>query len=324
MRHPFVLLSAATIVASLALPVRAGDAPAAPTAATAATGTQVLSLALVGKHPRVQVRLEGAPRPLSFVVDTAAGASVIDAALAERLGLFDADARSHAVKGAGGAAGNGRVTRLLGLSSGRFGWHAQLLAMDLSHIAEADAPAIDGIVGNDLLARFDVRFDLPAGRLELAPAGTLSTADCLPNALPQRAPSLQRFAFAQVRAGDGQRAVEAVAVIDSGAAQTILNPPAARALGVVEGDARLRVRAQGTRGLGSTTTETWLYTLPSLRVGGAELAPLEVRLSALPVFAVLGLEQRPAMILGVDALLTRPWTVAAGGARVCPGPVATS
>ena len=307
-----VLLSACLLSLTL-------GAPCAATASPSISEGQAHRIAMrfVGKHPRVEVQIEGATRPLSFVVDTAAGASVVDLALAERFGLLEASARDMTIQGAGGSAAATRVTALQALSAGDFAWKAQLLAMDLSQIAEGDAPPIDGILGNDLMARFDLRFDLPAGELLLAPPGSLARADCLDNALPQRAAGLQRFAFVPTQLRDSAQAVAAIAVVDTGAAPTVRNLPAARALGVTEDDARLRRRDAGTRGIADQVVETWLYTLPQLSIDDWSLPSTEVRISALPVFSVLGLAERPAVILGIDALRHGRVDVLANAAGVC-------
>ncbi|MDC7808352.1 aspartyl protease family protein [Luteimonas sp BLCC-B24] len=307
--------------ASLCLLLLALAAPcfAAP---AAAPETHHIAMHLVGKHPRIEVRIDGIDRPLSVVVDTAAGGSVIDAALAGRLGLLDGGRAPMQVQGAGGSTSAPGATRLLDLAAGGFRWKAQLLAIDLSAIAEADAPAIDGILGNDLLSRFDVRFDLPAGRLSLTPAGSLPRSACLDNAFPGRQPGLQRFTFAEAGLEDGAQRTQAIAVLDTGAAQTVLNRPAARALGIADDDARLRRRETGTRGLSDHTVDTWLYTLPGLRLGDQTLAAGEVRISALPVFATLGLTETPALILGVDALRDRRVDVLANAEGTCLGPPA--
>ncbi|KLI99268.1 aspartyl protease family protein [Luteimonas sp. FCS-9] len=313
-----IVLSACLLSLILGAPCAAAASPPTPDGET-----HRIDMRLVGKHPRVEVRIEGVERPLSFVVDTAAGASVVDVALAERFGLLEAASREMTIQGASGSAAATQVTALRALSAGDFAWQAQLLAMDLSQIAEDDAPPIEGILGNDLMARFDLRFDLPAGALVLAPAGSLPRGACLDNALPQRAAGLQRFAFVPAQLRDGAHEVQATAVVDTGAAQTLLNLPAARALGVAEDDARLRRRDAGTRGIAEQVVETWLYTLPRLAIGDWQLAATEVRISALPVFSVLGLADQPAVILGIDALRHRRVDVLANAAGVCVGPAAT-
>ncbi|MCD9006937.1 aspartyl protease family protein [Luteimonas sp. XNQY3] len=307
-----IALSVCLLSLALAVPLAAAPAPKPSNGEV-----HRIEMRLVGKHPRVQVHIEGVDRALSFVVDTAASATVVDAAVAERIGLLDAGAREVQVQGAGGSAGAARITMLRDLAAGSFRWKAQMLAMDLSKIAEDGAPPIDGILGNDLMSRFDLRFDLPAGELLLAPAGSLPRAGCLDNALPQRAPAMQGFAFVPAQMHDGAHRVDAMAVVDTGAAQTVLNVVAARALGVVDDDARLRRRDAGTRGLSEHVTDTWLYTLPALNIGAWRLPASEVRISALPVFSGLGLGEQPALILGVDALRHSRVDVLANAAAVC-------
>jgi len=42
-----------------------------------------------------------------------------------------------------------------------------------------------------------------------------------------------------------------------------------------------------------------------------------VRISALPVFKAIGLEDQPALILGADAMLDSQVDISAGAARIC-------
>ncbi|MDR6990362.1 pepsin/retropepsin-like aspartic protease family protein [Luteimonas sp. 3794] len=298
----------------LGLPAAVASTPSPDTQHAA---PHLIAMQMVGKHPRVQVRIDGVDRPLSFVVDTAASVSVLDSTLADALDLLQAAPRQMQVQGAGGSAAPMGVTHTLDLAADGFRWKAQLLAMDLSAIAVDGAPAIEGILGNDLMARFDVGFDLPAERLTLASPGTVPRLGCLDNALPQRNPALQRFAFAPAQLEDGAHQVPAIAVVDTGAAQTVLNPSAARALGVYDDPARLRPREGGTRGISEQVTDTWLYALPSLQIDAMQMAPAEVRVSDLPVFATLGLGEQPALILGIDALRHRRMDVLANGAGIC-------
>ena len=279
-------------------------------------GTHAIAMTLVGKHPRISVRVEGIDRPLSFVVDTAAGGGVMDAALAERAGLLAEPGNAVSVTGASSTVSANRFTRPLKLAAGGFAWQATMLAMDMSHFSRDGDTPIDGILGNDVLARFDLRFDLQVGQLTLAPPASASEA-CLANAVAGRQGPLRNFAFVPVRIAVGDGAVDITAVVDTGASQTILNPAAARALGLVEGDPRLRLRGEGTRGLTNREVKTWLYDLPGFSAGTWSAGALEVRVADLPVFASLGQAERPAMILGADALRTARLEISAGAERIC-------
>lgn len=314
-------VSAAAVVAASVAAQNARDPHeqhAARTRVAAQGVTHAMAMTLVGRHPRIAVQVEGIDRPLSFVVDTAAGGGVMDAALAERAGLLDAPGGAVSVTGASSTVSANRFTRPLAFTAGSFTWQAPMLAMDMSHIARDGDPAIDGILGNDVLSRFDLRFDVPAGQLTLAPPGSsTSTAGCLANAVTERAGPLRHFAFVPARIATTDGVVDVTAVVDTGASQTILNPAAARALGLVEGDPRLRVRKDGTRGLTNVEVKTWLYDLPGFSIGDWTAGALEVRVTDLPVFASLGQKERPAMILGVDALRSARLEIAAGAERIC-------
>lgn len=293
---------------------------AAPAPTQTQTQTHQIPLTLQGKHPRVQVQIAGIARPLSFVVDTAAGATVLDLSVAEAAQVIDRAQHDNVIHGAGGSSAAPQRTRSLDLQTGSLALKASLMVTDLSALGGKAGTGINGILGNEILGRFDTRFDLPAGQLTLSPPGTLDTRGCIANALPDRPAMLQRFGIVQAQLqGDTGAPAEALAIIDTGAAQSVLNTAAVRALGLAEGDARLRPRATGTRGLGAASVPTWLYTLPSLRIGTWSHGAGEVRVSDLPVFKVMQLHTRPAVILGIDLLRDTPVQIPAGARLVCLG-----
>lgn len=51
--------------------------------------------------------------------------------------------------------------------------------------------------------------------------------------------------------------------------------------------------------------------------GNWQHPPMEVRISELPVFRAIGLEARPALILGADAMRDGQVDIGAGAARIC-------
>ncbi|MHC9085747.1 aspartyl protease family protein [Luteimonas sp. RIT-PG2_3] len=271
-----------------------------------------------GGHPTVAVQVNNSVEPLHFVIDSAAGATVIDETTARRIGLEDPTAEGVAVEGATDRSALLRRSREAHWRVGSLSFHAAAMQTDLSRLGRASPRRIDGILGNDITHAYDVTFDIVGQRVTLQPPGTLKLdSACAANALPHRDASMAHFGFVVMQLGTQK--IDAVAVIDTGAAQTILNGAAANALGLsTDGsDQRLRVRETGTRGLGERAIETWLYTLPSLAMGPWAHAPLEVRISELPVFASLGLKERPALILGADAMLDARVQISAGAAHIC-------
>ncbi|HDS1137154.1 TPA: aspartyl protease family protein [Stenotrophomonas maltophilia] len=295
-------------------------------ALSATPPSHVLPMWMQGGHPAVAVSLDGRAEPLRFVVDSAASTTVVDDRVARRYGLEDADATVSTVQGASAKSAQLRRTRTTSWQLG--GWKMKVsgIQADLSSLPKDDDPAIDGLIGNDLTGRWDTRWDFGRGELALWKPGQLSVdgAGCQANALPDRRKGLEHFGFITVKLGDA--GLEAIAVVDTGAAQTVLNAEAARALGLrIDGsDERLRVREKGTQGLGGKPQATWLYTLPGMTGSGWQHPAMEVRISELPVFKAIGLEQRPALILGADAMRGSQVDISAGAARIClRQPVAT-
>lgn len=286
--------------------------------AHAAPATHVLPLWMQGGHPTIAVQLGDSVEPLHFVVDSAAGATVMDQATARRLGMEDPDAVGVAVEGATDSSALLRRTRSTRWQMGSLSFEAATMHTDLSRLGSEDGRRIDGIVGNDITDAFDTTYDIAGQQLLLQPPGTLKQGSaCAPNALPDRDASMRRFGFIRMQLGSA--GIEAIAVVDTGAAQTVLNGAAATALNLrIDGsDARVRVRAKGTRGLGEQVMPTWLTTLPALGMGSWRHPPLEVRISELPVFASLGLKDGPALILGADAIADTRLQIGSGAGWIC-------
>ncbi|CAH0066413.1 MULTISPECIES: aspartyl protease family protein [Stenotrophomonas] len=293
-------------------------AAAFPTLA-ADTPEHVLPMWMQGGHPTVALSLDGQAEPLRFVVDSAAGATLIDGRVARRYGLVDGKADVSTAQGASASGAQLRRTRTTTWQLGSWQLRASALQADLGSLSGGDDPAIDGLVGNDLTARWDTRWDFARGELSLSRTGTLRFDDdsCQANALQDRTEGLRDFGFITLTL-DGTN-VAAVAVVDTGAAQTVLNNAAAHALGLrTDGsDPRLRKRSKGTEGLGGKPHPTWLYTLPGMRSTAWQHPAMEVRISELPVFKAIGLDTRPALILGADAMRGGQVDISTGAARIC-------
>lgn len=310
------LMAAACALAGAAAPALASS-PAAP---------WQLPVAMHEGYPMLDVQLAGAKQPLRMVLDTAASHSVLDLALAQSLALVDDTAATAPVEGAAGRAAAMRQGRRTAMQLGAMRLETAPVLLDLAPLQTATR-RIDGILGQDLLLRHDLRLDLPAGRLELAPPGSqphwFAGRTCRDNPeRAERAPGTGGFFFVDlVLRGpqDGTAAATVRAVLDTGAAQTLINHGARRALGVADGDARLRERSGGTQGISAAAAATQLLSVGGLALGAWQVPPFELRVSDLPVFEVLGLAGRPAMILGIDVLQRVPLALAAGAKRMCLG-----
>jgi predicted aspartyl protease len=105
-----------------------------------------------------------------FLLDTGAGATVLDRAVAERLGL-EVHGTLEA-RGAGGSEAGGYV-RLASLGLPGVAIRDQMVAtLGLDALGEVLGVRIDGILGYDFLSRFTIRIDYPRARLGLFPPGT--------------------------------------------------------------------------------------------------------------------------------------------------------
>ncbi len=278
-----------------------------------------LPMTMQASHPTVMGTLEGGDEPLQLVVDSAASATLLDSDVVRRFQLQDPNARHHDAQGASAGALALRSTRSVAMALGSLQLQVTALQADLASLSSAGSAPLHGIIGQDITARFDTRWDFAHGRLMLWPAQTLATTApyCQGNALPDRAGVLKGFGFVNLRLGS--EGVEAIGVVDTGAAQTILNDAAAHALGLrTDGsDTRVRARSKGSEGLGGKPTPTWLYTLPALASAEWQHPAVEVRISELPVFRAIALDQQPAVILGADVMQGGQVDISAGAERIC-------
>ncbi len=216
----------------------------------------------------------------------------------------------------GGAALSGsaslRSLAVAGVSAGAL----EVVVTDMARFGKGEFH-YDGILGNDVLRRHAVTIDLPGGTMTLAdsdrPAGRWT--DCRANALGATRPEAQAgFAGAHMSLPGG---ATALAIIDSGAARTVLNWPAASAAGlskdrpgVTPGPA-----SGGFNGSGGTLYSN--ATISGLSLGGVSLSPFAGRIGDLAVFKSFDLEQRAGIILGIDVLKQRPFGIARGAAQFC-------
>lgn len=301
------------LVATLAA---AAVAPAG--ANTANTPAHTLPLRMQNGHPTTDVVLGNVATPLTFVVDSGAGASIVDTRVAREWDIAIPGAEAAVALGATGSSTRLKPTRSTTWRVGTLRFERPAVQSDLSAVWAGQPLA--GILGNDVTAQWDTRWDFASDRLQLWTPGQLPASrqgSCQANASPQRADALQQFAFMRMRLGDA--AVDAMAIVDTGASQTILNPAAAEALGLrLDGtDPRVRARSLGTRGVDGNTVPAWLHDLPALASGDWRHGPFEVRISDLPVFSVLGMAERPGLILGSDALRGSQLDIHAGAEQVC-------
>lgn len=254
---------------------------------------------------------------LWFVLDAAAGGSVISPATRDALGIRKQEGTTTVVTGAGGD----ETFQALELDSIQVGPYVQrsvgVNVIDLTRFQRPESGRrLDGILGNDFLRNFDVVLDLPRSTLRLYRRGAsgasalagLDTLSCVPNLAD--APG---WIAIDVRvAGTPVRAI-----VDTGAGRSIFNWVAARRAGLSPDHPSVTKAATATGGLGSATAATYLHRFERVETGGTRFRPSESRIADLPIFKTLGLGERPAAILGTNMIEDRAMTISYSARQLC-------
>lgn len=255
-------------------------------AAAGATLAEPLIITETG-HPVIHMTANG-DDGYAMVVDTAASTTALFPRMRERLGL-NAPNQTVTVQGASGGVEVG-MYQLRSLKSDTVSATA-LNAVGLATIKNLEA--MDGILGIDVLRSGRVEFDPCNNRMQMlsadwapdqtwrtvamSPISTLYTLEVTLNGAP------------------------VTAVLDTGARRTIVNRAAMRAAGVADNDPGL-VAGVPVRGASQASTQSEMLDFDSLLIGDLPRSAKGLTVSDLPVFAALGLTDKPAMILGFDRL----------------------
>lgn len=280
-----------------------------------------LPMSFEGGHPRIELALAQAGRALTFVVDTGAGASVVNLPLARKLDILQANAGHLDVSGASGDVAGMPLTRALPFRAGTLSWTGVMLAADLSRLSSQAQHPIDGIFGMDMLHWFDMDLDISGRQLTLRKDGGPLGPGCMPNVAPQDDSPSAALVFAPITLGNETASIQATALIDTGAAYTIINAAAAKALGLdlTGKDARLRDAGQ-TQGLSGAGVQAWFYEVPTIKIGAWTPSTHQVLISPMSAFGLPGLNQGPAVILGADLLQHARLRITRNAEAICISP----
>jgi predicted aspartyl protease len=158
----------------------------------------------------------------------------------------------------------------------------------------ADGVPLPGIIGLDVFGSALLDFDLPHSRVQLHPSGTLAHGLRGAEAVAAATTTGGLLTF-PVSLG----AVEAVAVLDTGARKTRINWRLGRLLGL---DAAELPPGDVIQGATNTAIVTSEATVGDVRFGGVRLESAPVLVADLPVFEIFGVADRPAIVFGLDWL----------------------
>lgn len=270
----------------LAFPLLVSAAPPSALPAPAPDQTHDLRMARdANERMTVAVRVRDSG-PYRFLVDTGAERTVISRELAERLGLPA-----------------GSRTRIQSVAGPSMVSTVDIAALDIAtrRLSVAGAPTLesahigaDGLLGVDSLAASRVMIDFKRGVMGVTPSKAPDFVAESGTIVVEARRRHGRLMFTRAVA-DG---ANAVVVVDTGSEITIGNPA-------------LRRRLLGKHELGQPVEiETVagekivgeLYTVGVLDLDGVLLKRMMIAFTVSPVFAQLDLADRPALLLGMNAL----------------------
>lgn len=289
----------------------AGPAPGASGDACALDRRAVLPVAVVQNVPLVGVHING--QPATLVLDTGANLTLLTETAARRLGLAREAGISVGTISAGGV-GVASAARISGLTVGEVQVPARLVGVVPIALPQWAGGPVDGLLGTDLLAAYDVELDLPNGTVTLYRA-----RPCLwavppwtgPYQLlePRASPPGVLFVPMQL---DG---VGLTALLDTGTSLTVVTPRVAWAAGVPEA---VLARAPVLRGItaGPNSLLTRAVRFHELRIGDEAWRGPGLLVGALPPTA-------GDALLGGDYLASRRvWLSFATGQVFVARPIA--
>lgn len=232
--------------------------------------------------------------PLPFIIDTGASKSIIYRGLTAMIGLQALPNQSKRILTATG------YKRVLVYPVTDFFVLGRTLEVSetvaLPDIIGSDAK---GLIGVDMLAGLTLYIDMEAGEADLS-------------AVP---PSGEEWITVQGRpVAYGSLALEVniggldiPVIVDTGASDTVINTAGSEAIGrSATGVSRETITASISRGKEMVFTA---LRVPSFKIGDFGRTNMRLVVSDLPVFAMLGARDVPAIILGMDLLGQQPFAI---------------
>ncbi|MBU1375964.1 MAG: aspartyl protease family protein [Alphaproteobacteria bacterium] len=266
-----------------------------------ATGTRLETAFDQAQRMTVPVRL-GDRGPFQFVVDTGANHTVISVETAQRCGLAgDGVAPVHGIVGT-------QPAPLVKAPMLRVG-QVRSTNLSLPTLPKA-ALGADGLLGIDVLRNRRIRLNFRANSFEIGPSGKGASVVQLGGGGGSRIPDPARGIVVPAQYRSGQlvifdadvAGVPVRAFLDSGAQITCGNEALRQVL--VRERPELAEGMQSTRLISATgqTSPAQLAPLSRLRLGGMALNNIRAAFAPLHIFSLWGLNDRPAMLVGIDVL----------------------
>ncbi|MFD1787974.1 aspartyl protease family protein [Sphingomonas floccifaciens] len=246
-----------------------------------------VALTMVEERMTVPVQIAGAG-PFRFVIDTGSERTVISRQLAGTLGLA--------------SAGDVMVVAMSGRTRVGTVVIPSLRLSSVPGIGRIDAPALDatdlgamGLLGIDTLQNHKVTIDLDAKAMAVSPSVKLRRT---PAAAPGEIVVRAKSTLGQLIVTDAQVDGRAVRIVlDTGSAVTIGNLALKR---LMQRTGRFQPLTLYSATGGTVTAD--YGRAGTLRLGSIQFSDMPIAFADVAPFAHFGLDRRPALMLGMDAL----------------------
>lgn len=160
--------------------------------------------------------------------------------------------------------------------------------------SRADGVPLNGIIGLDVFGQKLLDFNLPGRTVALHPTGSVIPAMHAVEAIAAN-PTTGGLLTVPVRLS----AIDAVAVIDTGARKTRINWNLGKKLGFSSSSIMAGDVVHGATG---NPVQASSATVLKVKLGKRLLSDMPVQVVDLPVFELFGVAEKPAVILGLDWL----------------------
>jgi hypothetical protein len=230
--------------------------------------------------------------PFAFVVDTGASSSVISPRVVRRLALVPDRARAKLLRGITGSEPVPTVA-VASITAGEI----TLLDNELPVVEPRVFADADGILGADAFAHGCLYVNFAESTVSVLRQGCPRVGETWETLRAE----LRFGGLPVVRARVGKTGVSAI--VDTGAEQSLGNRPLLAAMGMEEKILDPRTRRQVFAATSQAVFGN-LLPAPRVRLGGIDIDNLHLVFGDFEVFRMWGVDQSPALVLGMDLLGT--------------------
>ena len=263
---------------------------------------QPIALENANGLPLVTVQADGAP--LKLILDTGAERTILTSGAVERVGGRAPQIEfRRSLNGVGGSLPSREVEfKSFKIGGIELPWRRAMVA---TVATPSLLSTVDGVLGTDVLGRFDIDLDLPNHRMSLYEKGTCTPEWAGPGAEIRIGRSaVNGHLFFPVRLDN--RGI--TATIDTGAQRTTLSVATASAMGITDAVLARDAPIQ-TRGFGTARLSSRIHRFDSLAVGNVRLSNPEIVVTELRLHGI-------DLILGMDFLQSRRLWLSYAGFRM--------